>query len=98
MGSRLGRPDVIKGEAEMTTLKLLSTGLIAAAVLGGPVMAREHHAVARQPAMETDTVASSAPFYQEGGRLCVPAPRVGAFATAPWTGNNVPCEPGTGSF
>ncbi|MCP3368052.1 hypothetical protein [Bradyrhizobium cajani] len=81
----------------MTTLKFLSTGLIAAAVLGGPVMAREHHAVMRQPAMEADTVASSAPVYQ-GGHACVPAPRVGAFATAPWTGNNVPCEPGTGSF
>ena len=39
----------------MTTLKLLSTGLIAAALLGGPVMAREHHSVMRQPAMTTDT-------------------------------------------
>jgi hypothetical protein len=48
--------------------------------------------------MTTDTAASDAPFYQQGGRVCVPAPRVGAFATAPWTGNNVPCEPGTGSF
>ena len=81
----------------MTTFKLLSMGLIAAAVLGGPVMAREHHDVARQSAMEADTVASRGPIYQEG-RACVPAPRVGAFATAPWTGNNVPCEPGTGSF
>jgi len=52
----------------------------------------------RQPAMTTDTAAPDAPFYQQGGRVCVPAPRVGAFATAPWTGNNVPCEPGTGSF
>ncbi|AJA64184.1 MULTISPECIES: hypothetical protein [Bradyrhizobium] len=82
----------------MTTLKLLSTGLIAAAVLGGPVMAREHHAAMRQPAMTTDTAASGEPFYQQDGRVCVPAPRVGAFATAPWTGNNVPCEPGTGGF
>ncbi|MET4039947.1 hypothetical protein ABIC03_001632 [Bradyrhizobium sp. RT6a] len=81
----------------MTTSKLLSMGLIAAAMLGGPVMAREHHRVVRQPAMEADTVATSAPVYQ-GERGCVPAPRVGAFATAPWTGNNVPCEPGTGSF
>lgn len=81
----------------MISLKLLSTGLLAAAVLAGPAMAREHHAVTRQPAVETDTVASSAPIYQ-GGRVCIPAPRVGAFATAPWTGDNVPCEPGTGSF
>jgi hypothetical protein len=47
--------------------------------------------------MQSDTYASNAPIYQDG-RACVPAPRVGAFATAPWTGNNVPCEPGTGAF
>jgi hypothetical protein len=82
----------------MTTSKLLSMGLIAAAMLGGPVMAREHHGVVRQPAVEADTVATSAHFYYPGERACVPAPRVGAFATAPWTGNNVPCEPGTGSL
>ncbi|WLB86129.1 hypothetical protein [Bradyrhizobium japonicum] len=81
----------------MTTLKLLSTGLIAVAMLGGPVMAREHHDGARPSAMQADPVASYGPVYQVG-RACVPAPRVGAFATAPWTGNNVPCEPGTGSF
>jgi hypothetical protein len=82
----------------MTTSKLLSMGLIAAAMLGGPVMAREHHRVVRQPAVEADTVATNAPFYYQGERACIPAPRVGAFATAPWTGNNVPCEPGTGSY
>jgi hypothetical protein len=101
MARRLAWPAVIKGETEMISLKLLSTGLLAAAVLAGPAMAREHHAVTRQPAMDTDTVASGAPFYQggyQGGRVCIPAPRVGAFATAPWTGDNVPCEPGTGSF
>lgn len=82
----------------MTTLKLLSMGLIAAAMLGGPVMAREHNRVVRQPAVEADTIATNAPFYDSGERACIPAPRVGAFATAPWTGNNVPCEPGTGSY
>jgi hypothetical protein len=82
----------------MTTSRLLSMGLIAAAMLGGPVMAREHHRVVRQPAMEADTVATNTPFYYSGERACIPAPRVGAFATAPWTGNNVPCEPGTGSY
>ncbi|WP_440639118.1 hypothetical protein ACSHT2_32810 [Bradyrhizobium sp. PUT101] len=81
----------------MTTLKLLSTGLIAVAMLGGPVMARESHSGARPSAMQADPVASDGPIYQVD-RACVPAPRVGAFATAPWTGNNVPCEPGTGSF
>ncbi|ULK96999.1 hypothetical protein [Bradyrhizobium sp. I71] len=81
----------------MTTLKLLSTGLIAVAMLGGPAMARERHEGARPSAMQADPVASYGSDYQVG-RACVPAPRVGAFATAPWTGNNVPCEPGTGSF
>jgi hypothetical protein len=81
----------------MTTSKLLSMGLIAAAMLSGPVMAREHHGVVRQP-LQADTVATSAPFYYPGERACIPAPRVGAFATAPWTNGNVPCEPGTGSY
>ncbi|WP_128923439.1 hypothetical protein [Bradyrhizobium guangxiense] len=81
----------------MTTLKLLSTGLVAVAVLGGPVMARTSHAVTHPSAMQADPVTSQG-FADQGGRACVPAPRVGAFATAPWTGNNVPCEPGTGSF
>ncbi|OPY98808.1 hypothetical protein A5906_29980 [Bradyrhizobium sacchari] len=81
----------------MTTLKLLSSGLIAVAMLGGPVMARTSHAVTHPSAMQADPVASKGLVYQ-GGRACVPAPRVGAFATAPWTGDNVPCEPGTGSF
>jgi len=81
----------------MSILKLFSTGLIAVAVLGGPTMARESHALTRQFSMKPDTLASSEPVFQ-GGRVCVPAPRVGAFATAPWTGDNVPCEPGTGSF
>ncbi|PPQ21244.1 hypothetical protein GA0061098_1001310 [Bradyrhizobium shewense] len=81
----------------MSTLKLLSTGLIAVAMLGGPVMARERHAVVRPSSMEANPAASNASLYRDG-RTCVPAPRVGAFATAPWTGDNVPCEPGTGSF
>lgn len=75
-----------------TTLKLLSTGLVAVATLAGPAMARTSHMVARPSAMQAQPVASEGLVYQG---VCVPAPRVGAFATAPWTGNNVPCEPGT---
>lgn len=81
----------------MTTLKLVSTGLIAAAMLGGPAMAREHHSFVRQPTMGADTVATNSATYSSE-RGCVPAPRVGAFATAPWSADNVPCEPGTGSY
>ena len=82
----------------MTTSKLLSMGLIAAAMLGGPVMAREHHRAVQQPAVSSDTVTATTPFYYPGERACVPAPRVGAFATAPWSDTNVPCEPGTGYY
>jgi hypothetical protein len=81
----------------MTNLKLLSTGLIAVAMLATPAMARESGHLARRTAVEANAAAPEAPFYS-GDRACVPAPRVGAFATAPWTGNNVPCEPGTGAF
>jgi hypothetical protein len=83
--------------SSMTNLKLLSTGLIAVAMLAAPAMARESHVASRQAAMEANAAASEAPF-NLGNRACVPAPRVGAFATAPWTGANVPCEPGTGAY
>ncbi|WP_375788642.1 hypothetical protein ACE10Z_15240 [Bradyrhizobium sp. Pha-3] len=81
----------------MTNLKILSAGLIAVAMLATPAMAREQGAATRRVAVETNAAASDAPIYQ-GERACVPAPRVGSFATAPWTGDNVPCEPGTGAF
>jgi len=81
----------------MTTLKLLSTGLVAVAMLAGPAMARTNHTLPQSSAMRAEAAASQELVYQ-GSRACVPAPRVGAFATAPWTGNNVPCEPGTGDL
>ncbi|UGA46274.1 hypothetical protein HU230_0009650 [Bradyrhizobium quebecense] len=76
----------------MTNVKLLSAALIAVAMIASPVMARETHAVSRHVA-EANAAAQSEPVYVDG-RACVPAPRVGSFATAPWTGDNVPCEPG----
>jgi hypothetical protein len=78
----------------MTKLKLLSAGLIAAAMLTTPVMAREHHLNARHVAKGADASATPAARYIDG-RLCNPAPRVGAFATAPWE-NETPCEPTPG--
>jgi hypothetical protein len=81
----------------MTNLKLLSTGLIAVAMLATPAMARESGSLARRAAVEANAAVPAASTYS-ADRTCVPAPRVGAFATAPWTGNNVPCEPGTGAF
>ena len=78
----------------MIRLKLLSTALIAVAMLATPAMARVHHH-ARQARLVVN--ASAGPI-DLGGRLCYPAPRVAAFATAPWTGNNIPCEPGPGMY
>ncbi|WP_166296486.1 hypothetical protein V5279_19300 [Bradyrhizobium sp. 26S5] len=76
----------------MTNVKLLSAAFIAVAMIASPAMARETHAVSRHVA-EAGVAARNEPVYVDG-RACIPAPRVGAFATAPWTGDNVPCEPG----
>ena len=69
----------------MTKLKLLSAGLIAAAI-ATPAMARESHVTSRHQANVTTT---------SDGRACIPAPAVGAFATQPWD-NGPPCEPAQG--
>lgn len=76
----------------MTKLKLLSAALIAATMLATPAMARESHVTSRHLAQDANASASPAARYING-RVCIPAPRVGAFATAPWGGDNVPCEP-----
>lgn len=81
----------------MMNLTLLSTGLIAVAMLSTPAIAREHHTALRHFA-ERANASTSPAAVNLGGRPCYPAPRVGAFATAPWTGNNVPCEPGPGEY
>jgi hypothetical protein len=76
----------------MTKIKLLSAGLIATAMLAMPAMARESYAAKRHVAVEANASASPTARYIDG-RGCIPAPRVGAFATEPWGGDNVPCEP-----
>jgi hypothetical protein len=75
----------------MTRLKLLSAALIAAATLATPAMARQSHVTLRHHANATATPGTS---YIDG-RLCYPAPAVGAFATQPWD-NAPPCEPASG--
>ena len=70
---------------QMTKLKLLSAGLIAAAI-ATPAMARESHV-----ALQHRANATAGERYIDG-RLCQPAPAVGAFATQPWD-NGPPCEP-----
>jgi hypothetical protein len=64
----------------MSKLKYLSLVALAVTTIAAPAMAREK-AVAQQSTQIVD------------GRVCVAAPQVGAFATAPWTNGNVPCEP-----
>lgn len=81
----------------MSKLALLSSGLIAAAIIATPAMARNHH-TARQAAPDQSVATDTYPGYYAGGPYgayagpyggysysCTPAPRVGAFATAPWT-------------
>jgi hypothetical protein len=75
----------------MTKLKLLPAALIAAAVLTTPVVARENHLNSRHRVESAYDSATPAARYVDG-RLCYPAPRVGAFATQPW-GNDTPCDP-----
>ena len=69
----------------MTNLNFLSAALIAAAI-ATPAMARESHVTLRHRANAT----AGARYVD--GRLCQPAPAVGAFATQPWD-NGPPCEP-----
>jgi hypothetical protein len=72
----------------MTKVKSFAVVLLAAATLASPALARGSH-------VTNDTrpkVSSNATLAD--GSTCVPAPRVGAFATAPWT-NETPCEPNT---
>jgi hypothetical protein len=79
----------------MMNLKLVSAGLMAVAMLAAPAMARQSHVASRPFAAAGNASASPTSIIQDGG-ICYPAPRVGAFATAPWTGDNIPCEPGPG--
>jgi hypothetical protein len=67
----------------MTGLKVLSAGLIAAAMLAAPVSAEDRH-VAKPSDVSTSSGAVD-------GRDCVRAPDVGAFASNPYT--RPPCEP-----
>lgn len=80
----------------MTKLKILSAGLLAAAMLATPALAREAASTPRHFAR--DSYAGDQTEIYQGSVVCHPAPRVGAFATAPWSDTNIPCEPETGSY
>jgi hypothetical protein len=70
----------------MSKLALLSTALVAVSMLATPAMAR------KSPRHLAEGVNVSAMPGSLAGHPCRLAPRVGAFATAPWT-NGPPCEP-----
>jgi hypothetical protein len=78
----------------MTTLKLLSAALIAAAMLATPAMARKTHVTSRHLAEDANASITPGARYIDG-RPCHLAPRVGAFASQPWE-NGPPCEPALG--
>ena len=86
----------------MASLKLISAALLATAVIAAPAMARVHHV--RHVANDVDaTAVAPAPAFVGPaygyGYHCVPAPRVGAFAGAPWANSpDVPCQPGAVSY
>jgi hypothetical protein len=81
----------------MSKLRFLSVGLIATAVIVGPATAREHLLASRHVAVDQYTVGDAYAGSARSTPSCIPAPRVGAFATAPWT-NETPCEPTSGYY
>jgi hypothetical protein len=81
----------------MSKLRLLSAGLIAIAVIAAPAMAREHHVASRHIVLDRYTVGDAYAGPARGAPSCNLAPRVGAFAAAPWT-NETPCEPTSGYY
>jgi hypothetical protein len=76
----------------MYKVKLLSAALLTAAALATPALAATHTVRHVAP---NDHGRMMSTMNRDEGDSCVRAPRVGAFATAPWT-NAAPCEPNTG--
>ena len=79
----------------MVKLKLLSAELIAATMLAVPAVAREQHGGSRHAAGNRYVTGDAFASRARSAPSCIPAPRVGAFATAPWT-TEPPCEPYSG--
>jgi hypothetical protein len=72
----------------MRKVKLLSAVLLTAATFATPVLAASRHVVTDTEGRVMSTT------HRDKGDSCVRAPRVGAYATDPWT--VPPCEPNTG--
>jgi hypothetical protein len=78
----------------MTAFKLLSAGVIAAAMLATPVMARDSHLAKRHVVAEANSRTSPTAGYIDG-RVGIPGPRVRALP-APPDGEN--CDAGDNPF
>ena len=74
----------------MSKVKLLSAALLTAATFATPVLAAT---TSRHVVTDTNGRVMST-MHRDEGDSCIRAPRVGAFATEPWT--VPPCEPNTG--
>jgi hypothetical protein len=72
----------------MHKVKLLSAVLLTAATFATPVLAATSRHVTDTNGRVTSTT------QRDQGDSCIRAPRVGAFASEPWT--VPPCEPNTG--
>ena len=77
----------------MTSLNFLSAALVATSMLAGPAMAHERYLTSRHSVRDSYASSVVPDAASADGRSCTPAPRVGAFATAPWV--DPPCEPTT---
>ena len=75
----------------MTTIKFLSAGLVAVAMLATPVTARENPAALRYL---TEGAKASAAARHVEGHVGIPAPHAGAFAPAPRDGEGDSCDVG----
>jgi hypothetical protein len=73
----------------MHKVKLLSAVLLTAATFATPVLA----ATSRHVVTDSDGRVMST-MHRGEGDSCIRAPRVGAYASEPWT--VPPCEPNTG--
>jgi hypothetical protein len=73
----------------MTKAKSLTIALLTATSFAAPALAAGNPTAFRHVRVEAHASAASVDHHG----TCIRAPRVGAFATAPWT--NPPCEPNT---
>jgi hypothetical protein len=73
----------------MSKLECFSAALIAVAMFATPAMARQHPPKSWHD--KNGAAIKASQVMHVGGRHCIRAPDIGAFASAPYS--NPPCEP-----